>query len=329
MVNRELRIKNPEWVRTMNEWGAARRPFLFVLDFLLREPLLFELPVEGAVYYRFGDKANMTPDFLPVEQPFFLMKPIDFSRYKNGYDKVQQHLRYGNSFLVNYTQPSKIDTNYSLEEVYVRAVAPYKLLLPGRFVVFSPEIFVRIDPDGHICSFPMKGTIDAATPDAEVVILADAKERAEHFTMVDLIRNDLSSVSASVYVSRVRYIDRVCTPKKTLLQVSSEIRGDVGADYHHRIGDILMKLLPAGSVTGAPKDKTVDIIMETEGYTRGYYTGVMGVFDGDSLDSAVMIRFLEQTEHGMVYKSGGGITAQSDVRQEYQELIDKVYVPVC
>ncbi|OGU77880.1 MAG: hypothetical protein A2279_07140 [Stygiobacter sp. RIFOXYA12_FULL_38_9] len=86
-------------------------------------------------------------------------------------------------------------------------------------------------------------------------------------------------------------------------------------------------MLPAGSISGAPKKKTVEIIQNAEKLERGYYTGVFGYYDGNNLDSAVMIRFIEQTAEGLVYRSGGGITFMSDVNSEYQELIDKVYVP--
>ena len=94
------------------------------------------------------------------------------------------------------------------------------------------------------------------------------------------------------------------------------------------LGEILFKLLPAGSITGAPKKKTMEIIAEAEGYDRGFYTGVMGYFDGKQLDSAVMIRFLEQTQQGLLFKSGGGITSQSVAENEYEELKQKIYVPI-
>mgnify|MGYP000682968536 FL=1 len=81
-------------------------------------------------------------------------------------------------------------------------------------------------------------------------------------------------------------------------------------------GEILFSLLPAGSITGAPKKKTLEIIAEAETYERGFYTGVMGYFDGSSLDSAVMIRFVEQEGDRMYFKSGGGITCRSEVESE-------------
>ena len=173
----------------------------------------------------------------------------------------------------------------------------------------------------------MKGTIDASIPNAEEKLLNSKKEIAEHNTIVDLIRNDLSMVSKKVRVNRFRYIDRIKTRDKDLLQVSSEISGELENDYHKNIGTILSKLLPAGSICGAPKAKTVEVILNAESYERGYYTGIFGVFDGENMDSAVMIRYMEKSKDGFVFKSGGGVTALSDTREEFQELIDKVYVP--
>ncbi|GET22176.1 hypothetical protein JCM18694_24220 [Prolixibacter denitrificans] len=174
----------------------------------------------------------------------------------------------------------------------------------------------------------MKGTIDAAIPNAASQILNDRKETAEHNTIVDLIRNDLSMVAKKVHVSQFRYIDEVKTHEKTLLQVSSEISGELPSDYHSNIGTIIATLLPAGSISGAPKQKTVEIIKESEIDQRGYYTGVFGLFDGQNLDSAVMIRYIEQKNNQMIFRSGGGITVFSEPEKEYQEMIDKVYVPI-
>jgi len=94
-----------------------------------------------------------------------------------------------------------------------------------------------------------------------------------------------------------------------------------------RIGSILSEITPAGSVTGTPKRKTVEIIGRIEDYSRGFYTGIFGICKGEELRSAVLIRFLEQNERGMFYKSGGGITMDSDPEKEYRELIDKIYLP--
>jgi para-aminobenzoate synthetase component 1 len=174
----------------------------------------------------------------------------------------------------------------------------------------------------------MKGTIDASLPDAESKLLADPKEAAEHTTIVDLIRNDLSKVADNVIVNRFRYVDRIHTNAKDLFQVSSEISGRLPRDFPENIGNILNALLPAGSVSGAPKKRTLEIIREAEREPRGYYSGVFGTFDGQTMESAVMIRFIEQTCTGLQYRSGGGITHLSNPVAEYMEMLDKVYLQI-
>ena len=100
-------------------------------------------------------------------------------------------------------------------------------------------------------------------------------------------------------------------------------------DYRENVGTLLFHLLPAGSITGAPKPRTMEIIDEAESYERDFYTGVMGCYSKGQLDSAVMIRFIDQDDNGQFhYKAGGGITAQSNNDDEYKEVIEKVYVPI-
>jgi para-aminobenzoate synthetase component 1 len=192
---------------------------------------------------------------------------------------------------------------------------------------FSPERFVLIR-NGIISSNPMKGTIDAALPDAEKKLTNDYKEDCEHNTIVDLIRNDLGSVAERISVTRFKYLDRVRTDRGVLLQMSSEISGSLAGEYNSRLGEIILSMLPAGSVSGAPKQSTLSIIMHSEGVKRGFYTGVFGYYDGEVLDSAVMIRFIEDTDDGAFYRSGGGITINSRCRDEWNEARDKIYLPL-
>jgi len=313
----------------MNRLAAQHKPFLFVLDFDLKDPLILTLAEaeNQGILFEISGQRNFLPVATTKKAVKFDKYPISFSDYRKGFENVMQHIRHGNSFLTNLTFPTPVVTNFSFEEIFHRSSAPYKLLLPGKCVVFSPEIFVKIT-DGKIASYPMKGTIDAAIPNAASQILNDRKETAEHNTIVDLIRNDLSMVAKNVNVSRFRYIDEVKTHEKTLLQVSSEITGELPSDYHSNIGNIMAALLPAGSISGAPKQKTVEIIRESEIDERGYYTGVFGIFDGQNLDSAVMIRYIAQENGKTIFRSGGGITVFSEAEKEYQEMIDKVYVPI-
>lgn len=314
----------------INQWGNEEKPFIAIVDFLMKNisVLPLEESAEHHVFYSFRGKTNYSKT-LHKNVFYFEKQPLAKSVYGKGFNVVKSGLMRGDSFLVNLTFPSPILSDLTLEEIFTTSNAAYKLWFKDQFVCFSPEIFVKIDENGIISSYPMKGTIDAQIADAEHIILNDFKEKAEHNTIVDLIRNDLSQVAKQVRVKRFRYIDRIKTNQKTLLQVSSEIEGRLPQNWKQNLGDILFRLLPAGSISGAPKESTLKIIKEAELDERGFYTGIMAIFDGKTLDSAVMIRFIEQDKNGnKTFRSGGGITAFSDLNTEYQELIDKVYVPI-
>lgn len=311
----------------MNRLGAEAKPFLFIIDYLMKAIRIEKLPLSGeGILFSINGYTN-AGGHASLQKPLhFSGLPVPRARYRSAFAEVMDQIKRGNSYLVNLTQPSDIETNLSLKEIFYCSRAPYKLLVDGSFVVFSPETFITIDA-GVIAAHPMKGTIDAATPGADQIILADAKEKAEHMTIVDLIRNDLSMVAREVRVKRLRYLQHIVTSYRNLWQVSSEITGQLPPRYPETIGDILFRLLPAGSVTGAPKPQTLSIIQSAEKYERGYYTGVFGYFDGRNLDSGVMIRFIEKQGSRLVYKSGGGITCNSVLETEYEELKNKIYVP--
>ncbi|MRI83393.1 MAG: aminodeoxychorismate synthase component I [Nitratiruptor sp.] len=312
----------------LSYYAARRIPFLFVIDYAKRN--LFVEPIHQlrSIYFHTPLLRNYTPPPL-VQSPRLLSKrPISFEGYRQAFHQVIAAIRAGQTYLLNLTFPTTISMDGDLEALFFTAQAKFKLYFQGRFVCFSPERFVSIDEEGIIRTFPMKGTIDASLPDAKERILADTKEMAEHTMVVDLLRNDLAMVAQRVRVTRFRYVDRIVAGKKELLQVSSQIEGRLPPDWRLHLGQIMDRLLPAGSVTGAPKKSTCAIIEEVEGYDRGFYTGVFGIFDGTRLDSAVMIRYVEAQGEELVYKSGGGITIDSDAKREYQELIEKVYLPV-
>lgn len=311
----------------MNRLGKAGEPFAFLIDFDFQKPKIFRMNESSdEILWQTPIHRNFTSTEI-VNEPFtWEIKNASEKRYKTAFRKVQEEIHNGNTYLLNLTLPSSIDTNLKLYDIFQRSSALYKILLKNHFVCFSPEIFVRIN-DGIISSYPMKGTIDARINNAEVVLKNDPKELAEHNTIVDLIRNDISLVAEDVTVENFRYIDRVKTNRSELLQMSSKITGKLPDNYTENIGSIIAKMLPAGSICGAPKKKTVEIIKAAEQYERGYYTGIFGIFDGKNLDSCVLIRYVEQTSNGLIFKSGGGITFLSNCENEYNELIQKVYVP--
>lgn len=321
-------IKNKPFFNKINDLGKKGRAFLFIIDFEGKNPEVFPLnDLPPDIHFQTPGLSSDQSDKNNINELTFIKSPISFEDYQRKFNIVMSHIRNGDTYLINLTQPTQLEINTDLKTIYHQAKAAYKLYFRDRFVVFSPESFVRIK-DNKIMTFPMKGTIDCSIPDAEQTLMNDPKEISEHNTIVDLMRNDLSMVARKVRVDRFRYIEAIRTNEKNILQASSEISGILPDNFRDHLGDILSTLLPAGSISGAPKQKTFDILLNTEKYSRGFYTGIFGVFDGKNLDSAVMIRYIEKDGDGFTYKSGGGITFQSDVEKEYQEMIDKVYVPI-
>ncbi len=311
----------------MDEAGNAKIPFLFGVDFEMNEGFFVENPLQQSdVLFDINGIGNVEKTIAVAPSFRFERYPESFETYEKRFSRVMNGLQRGDSYLTNLTIKTPIETSLSLQEIFTYSRAMYRFCIARKFVCFSPERFVQIK-NGKIFSHPMKGTIDANVPNAAETLLNDYKETAEHNTIVDLIRNDLSCVATRVKVNRFRYIDTLKTNNGNILQASSEIEGTLPAGYLQNIGSLFFELLPAGSVSGAPKDATLSIIREAEQQPRGFYTGVAGYFDGKNLDSGVLIRFIEQGNSKLYFRSGGGITINSKCESEYREAIQKVYLP--
>lgn len=357
-----------EIIDKINRLASQDEPFLFVINYqgdkafirllsdINPEECLFDFEGKGNISdSRKNDSEEISKEISEIS---WQITPPHYKDYERSFGIVKSNIMAGNSYLTNLTCRVPVSCNLSLEDIFHRAKGKYKLLLRRKrtqaedkthlkeeaqnkahlkeenieenlnpFVCFSPETFIRIK-GGRIYSYPMKGTLDASLPEAEKLLMEDRKEAAEHATIVDLIRNDLSRVAEDVRVDKYRYIDVLHTNKGDILQTSSEISGRLPEDYRNHLGEILDGQLPAGSITGAPKDKTMQIIHEAEGYDRDFYTGIMGIYDQSELNSAVMIRFIEEDEDRKYFKAGGGITSKSDCRKEYEEVIQKIYLPI-
>jgi para-aminobenzoate synthetase component 1 len=307
----------------INLLASKRIPFLFISDFKaqnIKIIKLVDLKSEDIEYSI--SNLNQAKQF----KNNFTKIPISFSNYKKKFDKVIEKIKSGDTYLLNLTQATKLKTNCTLKEIFTQSNAKYKLRYKDEFVCFSPESFIKIQ-NNTIHTYPMKGTIDASIDNAKEKILNDKKELAEHIMIVDLLRNDLSIVSNKVKVKKFRYVEEIEAGDKKLLQVSSHISGELDSLWRENLGSILNNLLPAGSISGTPKKSTLQIIENVEDYDREYFSGVFGIFDGKSFDSGVMIRFIQKKKNELIYKSGGGITLDSNPVDEYNELLDKVYIP--
>ncbi len=311
----------------LNEYGLRGIPFFFFTDFLGNNWFI-EADSAKPSKVSFDFKGQLPAQPVRARRPFELEKvPLSFEDFDVQFNQVNTHLQKGDSYLTNLTFKTSIYTNYSLEEIYAFSRAKYKVLVPDNFVFFSPEPFIKIK-NNQISAFPMKGTICASEKNAAKNLMADPKEMAEHATIVDLIRNDLNLVAHKVVVSKYRYLEKICTHQTDILQTSSCINGRLKPGLESRLGDVVCSLIPAGSISGAPKKRTLEIIQSIEEYARNFYTGVCGYFNGTELDSCVMIRFIEKEGDKLYFKSGGGITYMSDPKKEYQEYLDKIYVPI-
>ncbi|MDL1913927.1 MAG: aminodeoxychorismate synthase component I [Bergeyella sp.] len=313
----------------MDLWSSKGLPFLFIIDFLAEKIEFYSQKqiVEKGILVNFEHLKTYPPRKNIHKTMDWETFPEQIEAYSKGFNVIQNHLKKGNSYLVNYTQKTEIKTNLNLEEIFYSSYAKYKILYPERWVCFSPETFIKIR-DSEISAFPMKGTIEASIKNAKNLLVENPKEKAEHYTVVDLLRNDLSRVARKVRVKKFQNIDLIKTSQKNLYAMSSEITGTLRSNYRGKIGSTLREMLPAGSILGAPKEKTLEIVKEAEEEPRGFYTGVAGWYDGKNLDSCVLIRFLEKERNKIFFRSGGGITHQSLLKDEYEEMKNKIYVPI-
>jgi para-aminobenzoate synthetase component 1 len=316
-------LTREEGFSKITKLASRRIPFLFIISYDKSKIFVSELnrlPKEISYSINSSGSSSNVKGYLK-------RYPISFERYLESFNRVIEEIKSGNTYLLNLTFKSRIETNLSLDEIFKAGKAPYKLYIKDRFLCFSPETFIKIR-DNQISTYPMKGTIDAKVPNAKEKILENPKELAEHTMIVDLLRNDLNIIATKTRVSSFRYLDKIKAGDRELLQVSSKIEAQLEDNWQSRFGEILDAITPAGSITGTPKKKTMEIIESIESYNRGFYTGIFGVFNGNRVDSAVMIRAMGYEKNSLFYYSGGGITIDSNAKSEYQEIIDKIYIPL-
>lgn len=205
----------------LNLFAGEKEPFLFVVNYAGTEAYirkLSEIALDECLY-DFEGITNVKRQSLSTsaKNPMWKVYEPNFEDYTKDFEIVKNNILRGNSYLTNLTCKVAVDCDLPFEEIFLRAKGKYKILLKNKksnrqFVCFSPETFVRIKNE-KIYSYPMKGTIDASIPNARQILMNDEKETAEHATIVDLIRNDLSRVAEYVRVNRYRYIDVLHTNK--------------------------------------------------------------------------------------------------------------------
>lgn len=255
--------------------------------------------------------------------------------------KAKQYIADGDVFQVVVSQRFDIDCTASAVDVYrmLRALnpSPYMYLLaledndgkPFEVVGSSPEALVKID-NGRVFSHPIAGSRPRGfTPDEDndfaEDLLADTKERAEHLMLVDLARNDLSKVCVpgSVDVTEFMQVERF----SHIMHLVSSVEGDLAQGFSPV--DVFRATFPAGTLSGAPKPRALEIIDELEPASRGVYGGVVGYigFGGDA-DLAIAIRTAVITGASATVQAGAGLVADSDSESEYTESVNKASAPL-
>ncbi|MBS1822696.1 MAG: aminodeoxychorismate synthase component I [Acidobacteria bacterium] len=298
-------------------FGVYRRPFVF--DHVAGEfvgeappPVQEEQTPAGAL----GDG----PRELPLD-----VAEVDYAR---SIERIKRYIEAGDTYQVNFTDAVTVRLPYSAAQTFAALAAAqpvgYSALLhveERHILSHSPELFFRADADGRIVTKPMKGTMPRGLDiDGDVAqaarLAADEKNRAEHIMIVDLLRNDLGRICrmGSVRVEELFAVERY----RTLLQMTSTIAGQMRAGLGWY--EVFRALFPSGSITGAPKIRTMEIIRELERSPRGVYTGAIGhIAPTGEAAFNVAIRTLV-VENGVARMGvGGGVVADSSPEAEYRE----------
>jgi anthranilate synthase component I len=247
--------------------------------------------------------------------------------YEASVRKAQEHIRAGDAFQIVLSQRAERPTSASALELYraLRRVNPspylFLLELDGLALIgSSPETLVK--KEGNRASVnPIAGTTERGPGDAER-LLASEKERAEHVMLVDLGRNDLSRVClpGTVEIERFLEVERYSHVSHLVSQVAGDLRDGVSPF------DLLRACFPAGTVSGAPKVRAMQLISELEGRRRGPYAGAVGYAlpDDGTLDTCIAIRTIVLRDGVAHLQAGAGVVADSDPASEHEECLRKL-----
>jgi anthranilate synthase component 1 len=284
-----------------------------------------------ATVARLREPLPAEPALEPLRAPMELQRSMTRESYCEIVKRAKDYVEAGDVFQVVLSQqfrmPLQVDPFTIYRHLRLINPSPYLFFLrcEGSVVIgSSPETLVRLE-DGKIDVRPIAGTRRRGqTPqedrELEVELLADPKERAEHLMLVDLGRNDVGRVAetGSVAVNEFAQVERYSHVMHIVSNVQGRLRA--GLDWL----DLLRATFPAGTLSGAPKVRAMEIIDELETLRRGAYGGCVGYIDySGNMDTAIAIRTMVVKDEEIFLRTGAGIVADSDPESEYQECVNK------
>ena len=255
----------------------------------------------------------------------------DIKYYNQIIAKIKDYLKSGDVYQINYTQPISLELigkEFDLYLLLLKTANPsysaYLNLNSKAYLSMSPEnFFTKIN--NKISSYPIKGTrmrsnVESEDINLKIELMNSEKDKAEHLMIVDLIRNDLGKICkyGSIKVNDLFHVKSF----NTVHHMVSDIHGTLKDNINET--NIFEALFPGGSITGAPKQRAIEIIDEIENYSRGIYTGAMGIIsnNGDMIFN-IAIRTLTLENQKATYPVGGGVVWDSTAKGEREEAIQK------
>jgi anthranilate synthase component I len=279
----------------------------------------------GAIAARL-ERELVLQEHKPPRKRTTMRRTPDRATYEEGVERIREHIRAGDVFQAVLSQRAERPTSASALELYraLRRVnpSPYLFLLElGDLALIgsSPETLVKCE-EGRASLNPIAGTTHPGEGDAER-LLASAKDRAEHVMLVDLGRNDLSRVCVPGTVDVARFLEpeRFSHVTHLVSEVTGKLRDGI-SPY-----ELLRACFPAGTVSGAPKVRAMQILSELEGHRRGPYAGAVGyVLPGGAMDTCIAIRTIVLLDGVARLQAGAGVVADSDPAAEHQECLNKL-----
>jgi len=292
---------------------------------------------EYLLYFTVHDSVEISPiplTYDDIDLPSNWQEVTSEADYEKAIAQIHHHLRQGDTYQVNYTVQLKQDLSANPFDIYNRMVveqeAGYNAYIEHdemAVISMSPELFFEQN-DRELTTRPMKGTTQRGVTDQEDLAQAswleqDPKNRSENMMIVDLLRNDMNRISevGSEHVERLCQVEQYSTVWQMTSTIKSQLRADVD------LIAIFRSLFPCGSITGAPKIATMEIIKNLEPQPRGVYCGTIGLLlpNGRRIFN-VAIRTIQLYKGQAIYGVGGGITWDSTWESEYREVHQKAAV---